>query len=67
MLHTDFCINLTQFFYQFLETETSDRTREGFDKLLSNLGFSLYPFSFFLFSPFNQTLHTECPTKYDSL
>ena len=35
--------------YQFLETETSKRILMG---LLKCLGFSLYPLSFFLYSPF---------------
>ena len=46
-------ITLTQgFFYQFLETGTSDRTNR--DHLLKSLCFILYriiPFSFFSFSP----------------
>ena len=52
LVHTDFCINFTQF-YQFLKIGTSERTRKGFDQLLSNLGFSLYTLSFFLYSSFN--------------
>ena len=47
--------NLTQF-YQFLETGTSDRTLMGLDQLLKSLGFSLYPLSFFLYSPFKTGL-----------
>ena len=44
--------NPNSFFYQFLETGTSDRTRKGFDQLL---GFSLYPLSYFLYSSFKVT------------
>jgi len=38
---------------QFLETGTSDRTLICLNQLLRFLGFSLYPLSFFLYSPFN--------------
>ena len=37
---------------QFLETGTSDRTHIGLDPLLKCSGFSLYPLSIFLNSPF---------------
>ena len=53
---TFFCINLTTFFYQFLETGTSDRTLMGLDQLLKCLGFSLNPLSFFLYFPFKDTI-----------
>ena len=43
------CISI----YQFLETDTSDRTNIGRDQLLQFLGFSLYPLSFYLSSHFN--------------
>ena len=39
--------------YQFLKTGTLDRTRMGLGQLLKCLGFSLYPLSFLLYSPFN--------------
>ena len=42
--------------YQFLETGKSDRTLMGLDQLIKCLGFSLYPVSFFLYSPFHDTL-----------
>ena len=48
LIYADFCKNFTQFFFQFLETGTSYRTRKGLDQVLSNLGFNLYPHSFFL-------------------
>ena len=48
LVYTDFRIILTPFFYPFLETRTLDRTRKGFDQLLSNLCFSLYPLIFSL-------------------
>ena len=38
--------------YQFLELGTSDITFMGRDQQLKWLSFSLYPFSFFLYSPF---------------
>ncbi len=38
--------------YQFLETGTSDKTFMGRDQELKWLAFSLYPLSFFLYSPF---------------
>ena len=37
---------------QFLETGTSDRCLIGIVKILRFSGFSLYPLSFFLYSPF---------------
>ena len=40
--------------YQFHETGTSDRTLIYLDQHLKWLGFSLYPLSFFLYSPFNK-------------
>ena len=44
---------LHSFFYQFLETGTLDRTRKGFDHLLSNLGFKpIPPFIFPLKTPY---------------
>ena len=45
--------------YQFLETGKSDRTLMGLDQLIKCLGFSLYPVSFFLYSPFNYTLRQD--------
>ena len=39
--------------YQFLETGTSDRRLIGIFQNLRFSGFSLYPLSFFLYSPFN--------------
>ena len=39
-------------FYQLLETRTSDRTLIGLDQLLKCVCFSLYPISFFFYSPF---------------
>ena len=44
--------NLDTVLYQFLETGESDRTLMGLFQLLKCLGFSLYPLSFFLYSPF---------------
>ena len=41
--------------YQFLETGTSDKTFMGRDQELKWLAFSLYPLSFFLYSPFKRT------------
>ena len=38
--------------YKFLKTKTSDRTFMGRDQELKCLGFSLYPLSFFFYSPF---------------
>jgi len=43
--------------YQFLETETSDRWLFGIVQLS---GFSLYPLSFFLYSPFNTWMAIIC-------
>ena len=40
--------------YQFLWRGTSDRTLMGLNELLKCLGFSLYPLSFFIYSPFNE-------------
>ena len=54
-----FGITLTQ--YQFLETGQSDRTNIGRDQLLKYLGFSLYPLSFYLNSPFNDFLVSFFP------
>ena len=52
ILNLKFLNNFDTVLYQFLKTGTSDRTLIGFDQLLKFLGFSLYPFSFFLYSPF---------------
>ena len=52
--------------YQFLETETSDTTFTimGRDQELTRLAFSLYPLSFFLYSPFKMfnIILTACYT-----
>ena len=40
--------------YRFLETETSDKIFMGRDQELKWLAFSLYPLSFFLYSPFKE-------------
>ena len=45
--------NFDTFLYQFFETGTSDGTNIGHDQLLKILDFSLYPLSFYLYSPFN--------------
>ena len=42
--------------YQFLETGTSDITFMGRDQELKWLAFSLYPLSFFLYSPLSMAL-----------
>ena len=42
--------------YQFLETGTSDKTLIGLDQILKWLGFSLFPPSVFLNSPFKGTV-----------
>ena len=42
--------------YQFLETGTSGKTFMGRDQELKWLAFSLYPLSFFLYSPFKPML-----------
>ena len=47
-----FWYNFDTVLSQFLETETSARTRKGFDQFLSNLSFSLYPPFIFLYIPF---------------
>ena len=47
-------IILTQFFYQFIEIETSDRCLICIVQNLRFSGFILYPLSFFLYSPFNR-------------
>ena len=44
--------NFDTVLYQFLETGTSDRTLLGLDQPLKFFGFSLYPISFVLYSPF---------------
>ena len=46
----------TVFFYQFLETETLDRTNFGRNQLLKCLGFTL---PFYLISPFNDHLEVQ--------
>ena len=43
--------NFDTFLYQFFETGTSDGTNIGHDQLLKILDFSLYPLSFYLYSP----------------
>ena len=48
-----FWYNFDTVLYQFLETDTSDRTLMGRDKLLSCLGFSLYPRHFSFTVPFS--------------
>ena len=48
-----FWYNFDTVLYQFLETGTSDRTFVCLNQLLRFSGFSLYPLSFFLYSPFN--------------
>ena len=53
--------------YQFLETGTWDRTLMGLHQLLKCLGFSLYPFSFFLYSPFKISIEHYCWRKYVGL
>ena len=47
-----FWYNFGTVLYQFSETRTSDRTLILLDQLLKFLGFSIYPLSFFLYSPF---------------
>ena len=53
-----YILHIHVFFYtvlrQFLETGTSDRCLIGIVQLLRFSGFSLYPLSFFLYSPFKQ-------------
>ena len=44
----------TVFFYQFLETGTSDITFMGRNQELKRVAFSLYPLLFFLYSPFKE-------------
>jgi len=47
-----FWYNFDTVLYQFLETETSNRTLTGLNQLLRFSGFSLYPLSFFIDTPF---------------
>jgi len=47
-----FWYNFDTVLYQFLETGTSDRTLICLNQLLRFSDFSLYPLSFFLYSPF---------------
>ena len=54
---------MTEFFYQFLETGTSDRCLICDVQRLRFLGFILYPLSFFLYSPFKHFLFRRSSTK----
>ena len=49
-----FCIILTRFSINFSRT---DSTLTGLDQLLKFSGFSLYPLSFFLYSPFKRVFY----------
>ena len=49
-----FWYNFDTVLCQFLETGTSDRCLSGIVQLLRLTGFSLYPLSFFLYSPFDR-------------
>ena len=49
-----FWYNFDTVLCQFLETGTSDRCLSGIVLLLRLTGFSLYPLSFFLYSPFDR-------------
>jgi len=42
--------------FQFLKTGTSDRCLVGLNQLLKFQSFSLYPLSFFLYSPFKNSM-----------
>jgi len=48
----EFSYNFNTVLYQFLETGKSDKTFMGHDQELKWLAFSLYPLSFFPYSPF---------------
>jgi len=50
--------------YQFLETGTQDITLIDLDQLLKCLGFSLYPLSFFLNSPFKDIFLAQTAKLY---
>ena len=54
-----FWYNFDTVLCQFLETGTSDRCLIGIVQLLRFSGFSLYPLSFFLYSPFKESLFEE--------
>ena len=68
--HTDVYLTYIRFgkiwhsFCQFLETGTSDRCIIGIVQLLRFLGFSLYPFLFFLNSPFKIIEKSKLRRKY---
>ena len=55
----EFSYNFNTVLYQFLETGTLDKTFMGRDQELKLLAFSLYPLSFFLYSPFKPGKNTE--------
>ena len=48
----EFLYNINTVLYHFFETGTSARTNIGRNQLLKCLGFSLYPLSIYLNSPF---------------
>ena len=55
--------NFNTVLYQFLETGTSDKTCMGRDQELKWLAFSLYPISFFLYSPCKGCIFTNKKTN----
>ena len=59
-----FWYNFDTVLYQFLETGALDRSLTCFIQNLRFLGFSLYPLSFFLYSPFKEyTIYIQSTRK----
>ena len=63
----EFSYKFNTVLYQFLVTGTSDRCLKGIFQRLRFSGFSLYPLSFFLYSPFKLLFSDILQTNYNKI